>query len=385
MRPLEKWNHELLQELDSLKKEHRYRTLRSGQFSLDFSSNDYLSLNRGGTLKRLLLEAAQEAATVGSTGSRLLSGHHPWFDAAEIEFARFTGHESALLFHSGYAANAGVLQMLLSARDTVFCDRLCHASLLDGIRLSGARRYYFNHNDLNHLEDQIKKRTDGSSSNVWIVTESVFSMDGDKPELEALVNLAEQHGILLYLDEAHAVGTIGSRGEGLAASLGLQQRIAVTVYPCGKAPGLAGAFVCGTNTLRESLINRCRSFIFSTAQPPLLAEILRRVIGLLPAMTSERGKLVLLSNEFRRRLIEMGLGAGTSTTHIVPVSLGESNRSLRWMKHLMDSGIDVRAVRPPTVPDGTARLRVNLQAAHTLEDLDRLSKELYSLLALERS
>ncbi len=275
--------------------------------------------------------------------------------------------------------------MVLSGRDTVFCDRLCHASILDGIRLSGARRYYFEHNDLGHLEEQIKKRLDQRAANVWVITESVFSMDGDSPDLAGLAALSARHDLLLYLDEAHAIGVIGQRGEGLAASLGLQNQFAVTVYPCGKAPGVGGAFVCGTKLLRENLINRCRSFIFSTAQPPALAELLRRVILLLPGLKPEREKLQLLQHTLRTQLHELGLAAGTSTTHIVPVVLGESNRSLRWMKHLLSRGMDVRAIRPPTVPEGSARLRINLQAAHSVEDLQMLSKELYTLLEADRS
>lgn len=385
MKHLNEWNKALSAELESLKAEDRYRTLRSAPALLDFSSNDYLSLNKTGRLGEMLREILAESGQVGSTGSRLLSGHHPYFDASEQEFAAFTGHEAALLFHSGYAANLGTLQMLLTARDTVFCDRLCHATILDGIRLSGARRYYFEHNDLNHLEDQIRKRLDSKATNVWIVTESVFSMDGDSPDLAGLTALAQKHGLLVYLDEAHAIGVLGERGEGLAASLGLQNQIAVSVYPCGKAPGVGGAFVCGSALLRESLINRCRSFIFSTAQPPALAELLRRVVCLLPEMKAERENLILLQNTLRARLEELGLAAGASTTHIVPVILGESDRSLRWMKHLLSRGLDVRAIRPPTVPQGSARLRINLQAGHSMEDVQILSKELYTLLESDRS
>lgn len=386
MKHLANWSSSLNAHLDRLKSEDRYRVLRSGQTGLNFSSNDYLSLNSSGVLWSMLQEiAAGTGPAVGSTGSRLLSGHHPYFDAAENEFSRFTGFESALLCHSGYAANVGVLQAVLTARDTVFCDRLCHASILDGIRISGARRYYFNHNDFGHLEDQLKKRQRDKAANVWVITESVFSMDGDSPDLESLVCLSDQYGLLLYLDEAHSIGVLGPRGEGLAASLGLQNRFAAAVYPCGKAPGVGGAFVCGQSVLRETLINQCRSFIFSTAQPPILAELLRRVIVLLPDLEAQRASLKGLQNQLRNALTEMGLAAGTSTTHIVPVLLGESERSVRWMKHLLSAGLDVRAIRPPTVPEGQARLRVNLQAGHSLADVNMLSKELYTLLQSERS
>lgn len=386
MKHLANWSTRLNADLDRLRSEDRYRTLRSGQTRLNFSSNDYLSLNSSGVLWKMLREISAESGPgVGSTGSRLLSGHHPYFDAAENEFARFTGFESALLFHSGYAANVGVLQAVLTARDTVFCDRLCHASILDGIRISGARRFYFNHNDFNHLEDQIRKRSSGKAANVWVVTESIFSMDGDSPDLQALARLADEYGLFLYLDEAHAIGVTGKRGEGLLASQGLQDRFAVAVYPCGKAPGVSGAFVCGQSVLREILINQCRSFIFSTAQPPILAELLRRVIALLPELNKERESLQNLGNSLRNGLSEMGLAAGRSTTHIVPVVLGESERSIQWMKHLLSAGLDVRAIRPPTVPEGQARLRVNLQAGHSMEDVNILSKELYTLLQSERS
>lgn len=387
MKHLVEWQERLETELEHLKAEDRYRTLRSGNTQIDFSSNDYLSLNQSGRLVQIFKEAVAESGPrVGSTGSRLLSGHHPCFDAAETEFSCFAGYPSSLLFHSGYAANVGTLQALLTARDIVFCDRLCHASILDGIRISGARRYYFQHNDLNDLECQIKKRTGGHrAANVWVVTEAVFSMDGDVPDLAAIVQLAERYGLLIYLDEAHAIGVVGKRGEGLSASLGLQNQIAVAVYPCGKAPGAAGAFVCGTESLRNSLINRCRSFIFSTAQPPVLAELLRRVVVLLPQLNAERAQLTVLQQSFRKKVMELGLAAGASSTHIVPVILGQSERSVRWMKHLLAARLDVRAIRPPTVAEGTARLRVNLQAGHTTEDLELLSKELYNLLESERS
>ena len=302
-RELDLWNQFLEKELLGLQKNNRLRILDSKRHSLiDFASNDYLSLNTSGRLRSILKDVlVNYDGPIGSTGSRLICGHYDSFETAESDFARFTGHESALLFHSGYAANTGVLQALFSPGDTVFCDRLAHASLLDGIRLSGANRRYFLHNDLEDLDKRLaahntKKSKAAGRTRSWIVTESIFSMDGDTIKLGHYADIAEKYGALLLLDEAHAVGITGPGGAGLAAASGIQKRIAVTVYPMGKAPGLMGAFVCGSATLKQYLINRARSFIFSTAQPPFMGTLLSRVIALLPSQEMEDARSRIRQN-----------------------------------------------------------------------------------------
>lgn len=375
------WISAVREELAGLRDNDRYRTLKAHTGRLDFSSNDYLSLNASGLLdeflRRLLTEPSSGAGDdsfVGSTGSRLIRGHYEAFAAAEADFARYVGAPSALLFHSGYAANTGALPAVVAPRDLVFCDRLCHASLLDGIRLSGARRYYFRHNDLNDLEAQLAKYASTGAKRIWLVTEAVFSMDGDSPDLRALCRLADRYDACVYLDEAHSIGVTGDSGAGLAAREGVAQRIAVNVFPCGKAPGLMGAFVCGAPELKELLVNRARSLIFSTAQPPHLARLLSLVIEWLQTEDARRARdrVRKLAEDLRRELQALGFNTGTSTTHIVPVIVGDEAKALALAQACQDAGLDVRAIRPPTVPKNTSRLRVILQAGHSDADLNDL-------------
>ena len=377
-----RWLGDLSRELSDLREAHRLRSLKEGTGRLDFASNDYLSLNADGRLEGMLRELAGEwKGPVGSTGSRLIRGHHSAFDRAQDAFARYTGHSAALLFHSGYAANVGTLQALLTNRDRVFCDRLCHASLLDGIRMSGARRHYFAHNDLDDLARQLDKYSRAAGKGDprgrdWIVSETLFSMDGDSPDLPAMAEIAEAKGALLYLDEAHAVGVLGPGGAGLVTAANLTERVAVTVYPCGKAPGLMGAVVCGAPELRDYLINRARSFIFSTAQPPLLAALLADVIELLGTdeMEARRRKLKGLGDDLRARLKAGGLDTGASSAQIVPVILGSEERALRVAAACAEAGMDARAIRPPSVPADGSRLRITLQANHSTEDIRELAE-----------
>ena len=379
---VDNWLLSLKGELEGREEAGRYRRLGTHQGRLDFSSNDYLSLNSSGELDRILRElitgGGGPGTFLGSTGSRLIRGHYEEFDQAEEVFKTYVGAGSALLFHSGYAANLGVLQALLGSRDRVFCDRLCHASILDGVRLSGAERRYFKHNDLEDLEKNLEKYATaekrGRRGRNWIVTEGVFSMDGDSPDLSGLCELAAKYSALVYLDEAHSIGLLGPGGAGLVAAYNLQDRVAVTVYPCGKAPGLMGAFVCGGEELKPYLVNHARSFIFSTAQPPLLARIFEQTIPLLQStkMEARRERIRDLGDYLRRNLQERGFDTGTSTSHIVPVILGSEERALALAARCQREGLDVRAIRPPSVPEGTSRIRITLQAGHTRKDLDEL-------------
>ncbi len=372
---LQGWQKELAGDLQRLDQDNLLRRLRPHHGRLDFSSNDYLSLNSNGTLHGLLRQIVleeKEDAFVGSTGSRLIRGHYRVFDQLEDEFCAWLRVPAALFFHSGYAANTGSLAALLDARDVAFVDRLCHASLLDGVRLSGATRYYFEHNDLNSLKEQLQKRP--CRGRRWIITESVFSMDGDLPDLRALCDLAEAHDALLFLDEAHAIGVRGPQGAGLAAEAGVVDRIAVLSVPCGKAPGLMGAFVAGPPELKEWLINRARPFVFTTAQPPLFAELLRRTIKIIASAEMDRARQEIqqLSARLRHGAAQLGFECGRSQSQIVPLITGDEASALRLAEALQNEGLDVRAIRPPTVPAGSSRLRVSLQAAHRAADVDQL-------------
>lgn len=369
---MQSWRDELQQAVTE--REHR-RLLRrletSPAGSVDFSSNDYLSLNSDGTVKRLF-ESLLPLSTqdFGSTGSRLIRGHREAFDRAERAFADWVGLDDSLLFHSGYAGNVGTLQALLSPGDLVFADRLCHASLLDGIRLSGATRHYFRHNDLEHLSELLRKHS--TRKRRWIVTESVFSMDGDRPDRDALLALAEQNDCLLYLDEAHAIGVIGEAGRGLAHQE--QQRFAVLSYPMGKAPGLMGCFVAGPPELKAFLVNHARSFIYSTAQPPLLADLLRLVIEEMGTdeMEKRRIRLRKLSELLFKRLNEEGFATGVTPSHITPIILGDEERTIQTATRLKQQGFSVFAIRPPTVPAGACRLRISVHAGNTEEEIEGL-------------
>ncbi len=373
---LGRWQEQLRETLTDLSERQLLRSLRPHQGLVDFCSNDYLSLNSSGLLFRLLERiVSRHEPFVGSTGSRLIRGHYEFFERAQAAFAAFTGFPAALLFQSGYAANTGVLPALVHHHDTVFCDALLHASLLDGVRLSGARRITFAHNDPNDLEARLRRvKVRGRR---WIVSETLFSMDGDSPELRSLVALAERHEALLVLDEAHAIGVCGPQGRGLVAEQELQDSVAVAVYPCGKALGLAGAFVCGSAELREVLVNRARSFVFSTAQPPLLADLLREVVVRLPEMETARARVLANADYVRRRLGSLGPRV-RGRAQIVPVVLGSEAGALAAAAACLASGLDVRAIRPPSVPRGESRIRVTVQADHLEAELDLLCDLLVS-------
>lgn len=376
---MEQWIQSLRRRIQILQDRSLLRQLRHDSVHLDFSSNDYLALNQNGIVAEMLRDLVQSDDTIrsiGSTGSRLIRGHYEIFERVEAEFAAFTGTEAATLFHSGYAANTGVIPTVVDRRDIIFCDRLCHASLLDGIRLSGARRYYFEHNNLNDLEAKLKRH--GGSQRNWIITESIFSMDGDSPDLRSMTRLAAAHNALIVLDDAHAVGIRGPQGAGLAAEQKVVDRIAVPVFPCGKAPGLMGAFVCGPPELKTVLINQARPFVFTTAQPPILAALLLKIIHFLRTALAEdlRRQLKSRSERLRSALKQNGFDTGQSDSHIIPVIVGAESKALGYAQYLLEQGYDVRAIRPPTVPTGTSRLRICVHADHTDEQIDQLTEHI---------
>jgi 8-amino-7-oxononanoate synthase len=336
----------------------------------DLSSNDYLGLARDPRLQEALARALAGNPPAGSTGSRLLSGNSAAWMNLEEEFARFAGTEGALLFTSGYAANIGLLSSLLRPGDTVFSDAANHASIIDGIRLSKARRTIFPHLDLDYLEDALRRARDEGER--FIVVESVFSMEGDRAPLEALAELAERYGADLMVDEAHSTGVFGPEGRGLVAAAGLERRVLAVVHTCGKALASAGAFVCGSEKLKHFLINRARTFIFSTALPPCFAAQISAAARLARAAETERRQVAENSAYFRSRLREAGFEIGRTTTQIVPLMLGENETALAFAAELQRRGFAARAIRPPSVPAGTARLRLSLTATLDREVLDRL-------------
>ena len=345
---------------------------------IDLGSNDYLGLSTDPRMKQALVEAAESATRVASTGSRLLSGHDEIWTTLEENFASWVGAEAALFFNSGYTANIGLLTALLRPEDTVFSDSANHASLIDGIRLTSSRRVIFPHLDLNALEAELRWAQSSEGAR-FIVVESIFSMDGDRAPLRELAALAARYHAELIVDEAHATGVCGPLGRGCVAEAGLSGRVFATVHTCGKALAAAGAFVCGSGALRQFLINRARPFIFSTALPPYFAGQVGAGMRLAATMDAERKQLANLGIFLRNELQQDGFEIAGSDSHIVPVVLGSNETAVAFAANLRARGFGVRAIRPPTVPPGTSRLRMSLTSKLTQSTLGELVSALVQI------
>ena len=339
--------------------------------STNLCSNDYLGLSESEGLRVAVVEAVRTAPRVGGTGSRLLSGHLRDWDSLEDEFAEFAGTDAALYFGSGYAANVGLLTSVLRKNDVVFSDELNHASLIDGMRLSGARKIIYRHLDLNDLETAL--RTTSFGGRKFVVTETVFSMDGDIANIAELAALCSRYDAGLILDEAHAIGVHGAEGRGIAASAGLAGEVIAMTHTCGKALASAGAFVCGSTTLREQLINHARTFIFSTAMPPYMAGQIRAALRIARRMDSQRTQLLANAKRLATELRSGGYDTANSASQIIPVVVGANDEAVATAEFLQSEGFAVRAIRPPTVPAGRARLRLSLTSAIPAIELDRLA------------
>jgi len=364
------WREELKQGLRALEARGLRRSLAEIH-GVNFCSNDYLGLAEHPKLHEAAIAAVTQARKVGGTGSRLLSGQTEQWRTLEEEFARFAGTEGALFFSSGYAANVGLLASLVGKDDVVYSDVLNHASLIDGMRLSGARKVIYPHLDLGALEDALREEA-GAPWRKVIITESVFSMDGDVAPLKEIAGLADKYGAAIILDEAHSTGVMGPQGRGLAAEAGIVPQLLAVVHTCGKALGCAGAFVCGPAELKEHLINHARTFIFSTALPPYFARQIGAAVGLAAGMDKERRDLQERAGRFRNALRAEGFDIAGSASQIVPVVFGKIDQTLDAAEHLQQDGFAVRAIRPPTVPEGKARLRLSLTCRIPEDELDRL-------------
>jgi 8-amino-7-oxononanoate synthase len=370
------------------------RSLRAGA-GIDFCSNDYLGLAGDPELRSALLSrlaALPPDQALGAPASRLLRGHTELHAALERRLAAWKGTEAALLFPSGYQANVGLLAALCGPRDRALSDALNHASLIDGLRLSGCRRVIYPHLDLAAVERELAAPHPGGRT--FLVTESLFSMDGDLAPLDRYAELAARHGAELIVDDAHATGLYGAaRGSGLCEALGIERRAAAIVSTLGKAVGFAGAFVAGPAVLVDYLASRSRAFVFTTAPPPLLLLALDAALDRLAAEPERRSRALGLAARLRGRLaadlrglrgLRGGLPAGLPgdlpsgppAGPIVPVVLGDNRRAVAAADHLAAAGFDVRAVRPPTVAPGTARLRISVHADHTEADIDALAAAL---------
>ena len=348
---------------------------RNGRRLVNFSSNDYLGLARDPRLVRA------DAGGSGATASRLVCGTLPVHQRLEEALAALKGTEAALAMGSGFQTNAAVLAALLDPRAAgdaprVFIDRLAHASMYEGLRLAGVRAQRFRHNDLGHLRELLER---GGGTFRMILTESVFSMDGDRADLPALADLAAEHGAFLYVDEAHATGVLGPGGAGLCAEAGVKGRVDLVMGTFGKALGGYGAFVACDGVLVDWLVNTCRGFIFSTALPPPSAAAALAALELLPRLDGERARLSRHAERVRAALRGLGIDTLASDTQIVPAVLGSDAETLAGSRFLEERGVLAVGIRPPTVPPGTGRLRLALSAAHTGEDLDLLIRALQGL------
>lgn len=362
----------LAEEIENLRAASQLRKLDIPR-GVNLCSNDYLGLAADPRLKEAALDSLSATSSVGSTGSRLLSGNSAEWEALESEFAEFAGTEAALYFNSGYAANSGLLSAVLKPGDLVFSDALNHASIIDGVRLSAAAKVIYPHADLHAIEHGLRSRVAGQGATV-IVTESIFSMEGDVAPVGELLSLARKYGAELIIDEAHATGVCGPEGRGVAAEYVREPEILAIVHTCGKALGSAGGFVCSTDTLKQYLVNRARTFVFSTAMPPYFAGQIRAALRLARAADPQRAHLRDISARLRKLLSAAGFDCGAASTHIIPVILGNNEAALRVAEILRQNGFAAKAVRPPTVPEGTARIRLSLTSRITFEQIARLAE-----------
>ena len=343
-----------------------------GREYLNFCSNDYLGL----AAHPVVIEALRRGAAdygVGSGASHLVCGHSRPHHQLEEALAAFTGRPRALLFSSGYMANTGILTTLLQRGDSVFEDRLNHASLLDGGLHSGARFHRFAHNDVGALERKLA----GASGLRLVVVDGVFSMDGDTAPLARLAASCARHDAWLMVDDAHGFGVLGERGAGSTEAAGLDETaVPVLMATLGKALGTAGAFVAGSELLIESLVQQARNYIYTTALPPAVAVASLASLQLLQTESWRRGHLAALVARFRRGAAQLDLPLLQSASAVQPLLVGDAGRAVALSERLRERGLLVSAIRPPTVPRGTSRLRITLSAAHSEAQVDRLLAEL---------
>ena len=364
--------------LTERKNNHLFRSLKpvlplpdaevevNGRKMINFCSNDYLGLAAHPLLKQRAIEYTEKYGA-GSTASRLVCGNYDCFEELEEKLARLTGHEGALVFNSGFQANVSLLPALADSDTLILSDYLNHNSIIQGCKLSRCYVNTFRHNDLDHLEDLLKDSA-GNHSRNFIVTESVFSMDGDMCDIDALISLSEKYNSLLVVDEAHATGVIGENGMGVSSG----KAVDLIMGTFSKGAGSFGAYISSNRMLRDYLINFCNGLIYTTALPPAVIGAIDAALELIPGMEKERAVLMKNSDKLRTGLRDMGYDTGKSTTHIIPVIIGDEKEALRVSGWLEENNVLATTFRPPTVPRGQSRIRIALTAAHNEGHVDLL-------------
>jgi 8-amino-7-oxononanoate synthase len=361
------------QALEALNRRGRLRRLE-GRAGVDFTSNDYLGFAESDALREAARAALERGVPVGAGGSRLLRGNHPEHEALEAEAADFFGAQSAMFFGSGFAANAALISTLPQRGDLVIHDALVHASTREGLGLTKAQTQETPHNDVQAIEDALRDyRATHATGRAFIAIESLYSMDGDLAPLKDLAAVAARHDATLFIDEAHATGVMGPNGRGLAVGLEGSANI-VCLHTCGKALGVSGALVTMAEPLRRFMINRCKPFIYATAPSPLVAAIVRAALHLSAEADDRRAALQQSIARLGAQLEKLGLPR--TGTQIQPIVLGADRRATALAEKIAADGFDLRAIRPPTVPEGSARLRITLGAHLSMANIDGLAASL---------
>jgi 8-amino-7-oxononanoate synthase len=364
--------------LEERKTNHLFRSLKTvvplaggevevnGSRMINFCSNDYLGLSNHPLLKQRMVEYTERYGT-GSTASRLVSGNFLCFDELELRLANLTGQGGAIIFNSGFQANVSLLPALTDPETLILSDFLNHNSIIQGCKLSRCHVAPFQHNDLDHLESILKKSESNYTRRI-IVTESIFSMDGDMCDIDALIALSEKYDALLVVDEAHATGVIGKNGMGISSG----KHVDMVMGTFSKAAGAFGAYVSSNSMLRDYIINFCNGFIYTTALPPGVIGAIDAALTLIPTMDKERKELMANSARLRTGLKDLGYDTGRSVSHIIPVIIGDEERALRLSGWLSQNSVLATTFRPPTVPNGQSRIRIAITAAHNEGHVDLL-------------
>lgn len=368
----------IVEKLEKIREKGLYRELRhietaqsprvtmEGKDFILLGSNNYLGLCEDDRLKKAAIDAINKYG-VGSGGSRLTTGGYDLHSELEKKIASFKGAEASLVFNTGYMANVGIITALCDKSWVIFCDRLNHASIIDGCRLSGAKLIRYKHCDMNNLLEKVTKY---KGRNNLIVTDGVFSMDGDIAPLSDIVKIAKEHNIMTMVDDAHATGVLGKNGSGTPSYFGIDNEIDIMMGTLSKAVASEGGYVAGSKNLIDYLKNRARSFIYSTALSPATIAVSIKALEIIEMDEERRIKLLKLSKWFQHELKIAGFHVIETKTPIISIMVGTADKAVDFNKSLLEEGIYIPAIRPPSVPEGTSRLRVSLMATHTRKDLE---------------